>query len=251
MVDMIPKPDFLPDPFEWIFIPAGSVELIRPPYAKVASLTVHVDSFYMAKYPITNAQFAVYVKERGRPQRWHSRFEEPPFNHPLQPVFDLLWYDAMKFCEWITEKTGRLVTLPTDAQWQRAAQGDDNRRFPWGDTWDVTYCNTGSSDIRHTTPVTQYPQGASPYGVMDMVGNIQEWCLTDPGIGENSLQYRMPDASITELWPDSRIFKGGDYSTTTPRTNTSNPRPLVTEYGVCMIQIFSYLCGIRLVTPGK
>lgn len=70
------------------------------------------------------------------------------------------------------------ITLPTEQQWQRAAQGDDRRAYPWGSEFDQKLCNTEESGIKHITPVTQYPQRESPYHVMDMIGNVWEWCLT-------------------------------------------------------------------------
>jgi formylglycine-generating enzyme required for sulfatase activity len=87
---------------------------------------------------------------------------------------------------------GLTITLPTEQQWQRAAQGDDERAYPWGDKFDPALCNTYESRIRHTTPVNRYPAGASPNGVCDMIGNIWEWCLNaqDGALDMNSRAQR-------------------------------------------------------------
>jgi formylglycine-generating enzyme required for sulfatase activity len=124
-------PSFLPEPFEWIYIPGGETTT----YHKVES----VEAFYISKYPITNAQYMVYVQETGQEPKT-SLWQDEPFKHqkgsgretrfnlPLQPVIDLRWYEAMWFCGWLTSKMDYLITLPTEGEWMRAAQGDDNRK---------------------------------------------------------------------------------------------------------------------------
>ena len=84
--------------------------------------------------------------------------------------------------EWLSSKAGLAISLPTEPQWQRAAQGGDGREYPWGNGFDSSRCNTSESGINHTTPVNQYPSGTSSYGVYDMAGNVWEWCLSE---GEN------------------------------------------------------------------
>lgn len=134
------------------------------------------------------------------------------------PVVGVSWYEAIAFCNWLnsliekfpspSEAVGRgargegIITLPTEQQWQRAAQGDDNRLYPWGNKFDENRCNTKEGGINKTTPVTQYEgKGDSPFGVVDMVGNIWEWSLTD---FETGMQDFNSDAT-------SRVLRGGSF----------------------------------------
>ncbi len=95
------------------------------------------------------------------------------------------------------------ITLPTEQQWQRAAAGDTGWLYPWGDEFDSQKCNTYESEFKRTTPVTLYPSGASPYGVMDMAGNVCEWCLTRWGEDSSEL------SSDGEYFSDKRAKRGG------------------------------------------
>ncbi len=103
------------------------------------------------------------------------QMSEAPFwgwkdNHP---VVNVSWDDAVAYCEWAC------VRLPTEAEWEKAAQGTDGRSHLWGNEWDKRKCNNGRADFGSTsqiTPVGNYPQGASPFGVLDMAGNVWEWC---------------------------------------------------------------------------
>jgi formylglycine-generating enzyme required for sulfatase activity len=198
----------MPDAFtlpmlEWIDIPAGWAALPFKEY--------WVDAFRISKYPVTYAQFQAFIdapdgfrndelwqglaKCEMRPgkQAW------PIDNHPRETVS---WYDACAFCCWLSEKTGLPITLPTEQQWQRAAQGDDGREYPWGNEFDLSRCNTRENGINRTTPVDQYPNGVSPCGVYDMGGNVWEWCLNEWENPENT----------GLAGSDIRALRGGSWS---------------------------------------
>lgn len=173
-------PSFTLPLLEWINIPAGRVTLGKPGEFIVAP-------FAIAKYPVTNAQYQAFISDEGyeTDQWWQGlaeRFTEPDTpnwttdNHPRERVN---WYEAVAFCRWLSSKVEQAVTLPTEMQWQWAAQGDEGREYPWGRSFDTAKCNTEESGIGQTTPVDRYPQGQSPYGVTDMSGNVWEWTLTD------------------------------------------------------------------------
>ena len=166
-------PDFeppklpLPEPFEWCAIPSGTVTLSEGERQTVET----VAPFYIAKYPITNAQFRVFAKATG------TEVKPSAFAGDDVPRTNVTWNMATDFCSWLTREWGDgIIWLPDEAEWQRAAQGDENRRFPWGDQFDVACCNTRESQKKQATPVWQYPQGISSFGVLDMSGNVWEWC---------------------------------------------------------------------------
>jgi formylglycine-generating enzyme required for sulfatase activity len=131
---------------------------------------VHLDEFYIARHPVTNAQYAKFIKETGHREPYY--WNEKRFNQPNQPVVAVSWHDALAYCEWAG------LRLPTERQWEKAARGTDGRKWPWGDEPpDERRCNFGTQ-VGATTEVGSYPDGASPYGCQDMAGNVWEWCVT-------------------------------------------------------------------------
>jgi formylglycine-generating enzyme required for sulfatase activity len=132
------------------------------------------DTFAIARTPVTNALYAVFQQATAayQPITWGGALPAHLHDHP---VVDLSWYEAQALCEWLSTQLGRHYRLPTEAEWEKAARGADGRTFPWGDTFDPQRCNIKESGPGTTTPVERYPAGASPYGVLDMAGNVWEW----------------------------------------------------------------------------
>jgi formylglycine-generating enzyme required for sulfatase activity len=138
---------------------------------------VHLDNYWIGKTPVTNAHYAAFVKATGRqaPQHWQSG--KIPSGKEHHPVVYVSWEDAAAFCTWASQVTGREVRLPTEAEWEKAARGTDGRIYPWGNQApDKSRCNFTNNE-KDTTPAGKYsPQGDSPYGCVDMAGNVWEWC---------------------------------------------------------------------------
>jgi formylglycine-generating enzyme required for sulfatase activity len=205
----------LPSPFTWIEIPSGRVTLIPSEHDREHSYlkrktTFRVTPFAIAKYPITNAQYALFVEAGGYDEQrwwttagWESRIKRnrkepgywhnPKFNASGQPVVGVSWYEAVAFCRWLSAMSGETVMLPTEQQWQWAAQGKRGWLYPWGNGWNGTRwrCNNTVPPQRSegTTWVRQYEGlGDSPFGVVDMAGNVEEWCLTGYYTGSASLE---------------------------------------------------------------
>jgi formylglycine-generating enzyme required for sulfatase activity len=133
-------------------------------------------------------------------------------------------YDALVYCHWLSEATGRTIALPSEAQWEKAARGANSARiafwldYPWGDRFDVAKCNTEESGFGGTTPVGIFAQGASPYGCLNMAGNVREWTRslwgTDLFNPEFDYPYDPADAARENLKAASevhRVVRGGSW----------------------------------------
>jgi len=182
---------------------------------------VRLPAYYIARYPVTHAQYAVFVREMGHePPRADIEAERPyewregscPPQRANQPVVLVTWHDALVYCRWLTEKLrawrgtpeplaqllreeGWVITLPSEAEWEKAARGTDGRVFPWGDEVDPNWANYGDTGVGTTSAVGCFPGGASPYGVEDLSGNVWEWTRSlyrdypyDPGDGRENLE---------------------------------------------------------------
>jgi serine/threonine-protein kinase len=137
--------------------------------------SVYLDAFYIDRLPVTNRQFARFLEVTGyRPKQgdFFAHFPDSRISEDLQlhPAVHVSWFDARAYALWAGK------SLPTEAQWEKAARGTDGRKYPWGKSApDATRANYGLTR-RGTVAVGSYPAGASPYGVQDLAGNVWEWC---------------------------------------------------------------------------
>ena len=133
-------------------------------------------TFEIGKYPVTNAEYYVFIYNTGYrvPKVWTGfHYSDGLEDHPVVGISKA---DALAYCSWISKGTGLALRLPTEAEWERAARGNDKRIYPWGDAYDPWRFNTVESGKKMTTPVGSYsPGGDSIFGVADMAGNVWEW----------------------------------------------------------------------------
>ena len=166
---------------------------------------VELDAYYIGKYEVSNTQWRKFRDDPGYddPKFWPGGRSVPKDQVPYwtmanshgggtpdsdnYPVTGLNWDSATAYCNWISAKTGKTYRLPTEAEWEKAARGADQRRYPWGNSIDHSYANFVGSQSYDTVHEVGFYDGtsrgeqkthsnASPYGAFDMAGNLMEWC---------------------------------------------------------------------------
>ncbi len=212
-----PLPTEVAEEETMVTIPAGEFTMgsdhgiERPPHE------VYVDAFEIDIFEVTNEAFERFVTETdyqtegekaGEPTTWRTYAQD----NPQYPVVKVTWNDAVAYCEWAGKR------LPTEAQWEKAARGTEGYTYPWGNEWNPTKTNTREAGYRDTTIVGSFPEGASPYGLMDMVGNVREWVAdwfkAYPGYpgGDNEAQY---------FGEKYRVIRGGGWFEDTELATTT------------------------------
>ncbi len=213
-------------PENMVYVPAGAFTMGD----RESKHRVFLDAYCIGKYEVTNAEWYEFLVDTRRvtaPRHWkNGKFPEGKGNHP---VLWVSWDDALRYCGWMSQRTGWNVTLPTQAQWEKAARGPDAFFFPWGNERSAKHCNyngvcasklgltvgsngvvagwkefTTTTEYRefvgtsgYTTPVGSFPTGKSFYGCYDMAGNAYEWCLD----WYKKDYYRLKDAGTNPLGP--------------------------------------------------
>jgi formylglycine-generating enzyme required for sulfatase activity len=168
---------------------------------------VWVDGFAMAVTTVTNAQFLEFVRDTGG--QMPRAFNEARFEKPQQPVVAVTWFEAMAYCHWLTQKTGQLFRLPTEAEWERAVRaGSEGGLYPWGDESPDTF-ELYRSGWRDESPHEVGLHPPNRWGLHDLGDNVHEWCLDwyDPDF------YRRPvSRNPINLTPASRrASRGGSW----------------------------------------
>ncbi len=179
-------------------------------------------SYRIAKYSVTYAQYAAFVdsdgysndtywttdaglKWRGDKRQPEVSWDDPQWHIANHPVVGVTWYEAYAFCRWLSAKTGQEIRLPTEAEWEKAARGTDGRIYPYGNTFDPSKGNTSETNIGRTSAVGIFTDGASPYGVLDMSGNVWEWCQS-----KYASSYQFPEDNDGN-GTDVRVLRGGSW----------------------------------------
>jgi serine/threonine protein kinase len=197
-----------PDGKEYVHIPAGEFWMGSTYDSDAPRRKLYLDGFYISRYPVTNAEYHAFVEATHYlpPQHWRDGVYTS-WEADL-PVVYVNWHDAAAYCRWAG---GR---LPTEAEWEKAARGTDERRYPWGNTFDPKRCNSREGGKGAATPMGKYsPAGDSPYGVGDMAGNVWEWVLDwyapaygDPAIGGLARNPMGPGTG------KAKVIRGGSYN---------------------------------------
>jgi formylglycine-generating enzyme required for sulfatase activity len=172
--------------------------------------TVMLDSFSLAKYPVTNGEYRAFLEdslEPRIPENWP--FGQFPAERSNHPVYGLTVDDVEAYIDWLNQRTGRRFRLPSESEWEYAAAGPENRVFPWGHDFLPDHCNTAESGIFSTTAVGSFPRGVSPFGCLDMAGNVEEYVADDyaPYPGGHSV-----DDDLVNTVGTYRIARGGSFT---------------------------------------
>jgi formylglycine-generating enzyme required for sulfatase activity len=260
---------------EMVLIPAGEFLMGSDPSVdkdargnEQPQHTLHLPDYYLARTPVTNAQYAAFVQATSHQQPDHWEGGKPPIGKSDHPVVNVSWHDAVAYCRWLAQVTGRPYGLPSEAEWEKGARGSDGRIYPWGNQWDAERCNSregGKKDTTpvgayrftltlfprmggDTTPVGAYPQGASPYGLLDMAGNVLEWTRSLWGEDGEEPSFKYPyDPADGREDPDVldgvwRVLRGGSWNNFRDRARCVERSRHHPDYS-------SYHVGFRLVSP--
>ncbi len=173
--------------------------------------SVALDRYEMARFPLTVAEYACAVRAKAVGEPPKPSYNDVTWQKQLgrldHPVVNVSWRDILAFVDWLRQVTGESWRMPTEAEWEKAARGTDGRIYPWGDQWDALKANTSEAGKGSTTPVGAYPQGASPYGCLDMAGNVWEWTSSL----YQSYPYRADDGRENPQSTGNRVLRGGSW----------------------------------------
>lgn len=175
------------------------------------SFEINLEAFRIGKYPVTNIEYRRFLVENPRetpPTSWP--FGYFPLERSNHPVYSVRPEAADRYCRWLSEKTGRLFRLPTEFEWEYAAAGSTGLEYPWGDEFDTEAANTLELGLFRSVAVGSFAKGASPFGVFDMAGTVEEYVsdcyMPYPG-GEF-----VRDDLVSFLGDKYRVARGGSFT---------------------------------------
>jgi toxoflavin biosynthesis protein ToxD len=180
---------------ETVYIPEGTFWMgSQPgdgiPLHETPQHEVSLPAFCFGRYPVTNSQYEEFITQtqtRVLPiMGWDG--QRVPQGLELHPVTGVTWYEARKYCEWLSQTTGREYALPNEAQWERACRAGENCIYPWGDEFDPSRCNQGKGQL---APVDAYP-AQNKFGCFDLVGNVRQWTISLWGERPNTPDFKYP-----------------------------------------------------------
>jgi len=187
---------------ETIYIPPGPFLMGSPagpgiPAYETPQREISLPAYRIGKYPVTNAQYEEFISQKGRlvtpSMGWDG--QRVPTGLEGHPVSGVTLHEALAYCQWLSEKTGRKYSLPNEAQWEKACRGGNNFRYPWGDELAPERSNQGRSAL---AAVDAYPP-QNDFGCFDLVGNVRQWTCTL--WGEKRIA---PDPAFAYPWKDDR-----------------------------------------------
>ena len=176
--------------------------------------SVYLDGYHIGQFPVTNQEYCEFANCTGHKTPIHWQGGSWPTGAARHPVVNVSWQDAKAYANW------QGCRLPTEAEWEKAARGTDERLYPWGNRFvEGERCNNNNM-VGTTLPVDEFPLGRSPYGVWDLSGNVQEWCEDhyDEGYYEfsPSSNPRGPEGS------QERVIRGGFFAENRPGVRTTH-----------------------------
>jgi formylglycine-generating enzyme required for sulfatase activity len=247
------------DKVEMVYIPGGVFLMGEKDSTNNPLARVIVDGFFIDKYEVSNANYLRFVKatEHARPQYVQRRNPQDPwkdsrFNHPSHPVVGVTWEDANTYCKW----SGK--SLPTQAQWEKAARGTDGNKYPWGNSpssegnlFKANFSQMArpgakvpTDGFEFTSPGGKCEQDTSVYGVKDLAGNVSEWCSDWFGPVSKDRSTTNPKGPATGV---ARILKGGNWQSISrfgdplAAAKSQYQKPTISAWGL----------GFRTVIPAK
>jgi formylglycine-generating enzyme required for sulfatase activity len=190
---------------EWVTIPSGEFWMgvdVEGKDGREYVRRVSLPEYKIARVLVTNAQYALYVHSTKAVPPEHWRGGDVPSGLENHPVVYVSWRDALAYCNWLGEKIQKPVTLPSDAEWEKAARGSEDKRiYPWGNGWSELLCNSDELGLGDTSPVGLFLNGGSPYGLLDMSGNVWEWTRSNYMDGCEDFQSKV-----------NRVLRGGSFN---------------------------------------